>query len=118
MRVSEKRAWRRIFGLKREEVTEEWRKLHNDEVNDLYSSPNIVGVIKSRSMRWAGHVASIGGEASVYRVLKGKPEAKTPLGRPGRRCDNNIKMDLHTKWDVGVWTGWSWLRIVTAGGHL
>jgi len=72
----------------------EWRKLHNEELNDLYSSPNIVLVIKSRRMRWAGHVASMGERRGVYRVLVGKPEGKRPPGRPRRRWEENIKMDL------------------------
>ena len=76
---------RRIFGLRRDEVTGEWRGLHNEEINDLYSSPNTVRVIKSRRMRWAGHVARMGVERGVYRVLVGKPEVKRPLGRPRRR---------------------------------
>ena len=70
------------------------RRLHNEELNDLYSSPNIVRVIKSRRMRWAGHVARMGEERGVYRVLLGKPEGRTPLGRPRRRCVDNIRMDL------------------------
>jgi hypothetical protein len=72
--VFEKRVFRRIFGPKRYEVTGEWRKLHNDELNDVYSSPNIVRVIKSRRMRWAGHVARMGKRRGVYRVLVGKPK--------------------------------------------
>ena len=76
---------RRIFGPRRDEVTGEWRRLHNEELNDLYSSPNIVRVIKSRRMRWAGHVARMGEERGLYRVLVGKLEAKRPLGRPRRR---------------------------------
>jgi hypothetical protein len=75
----------RIFGPKRDEGTGEWRKLRNEELNDLYSSPNIVRVIKSRRMRWAGHVAPIGEGKGVYRVLVGKPEGRRPLGRPRRR---------------------------------
>ena len=78
----ENRALRRIFGLKTDEVTGEWRKLHNEELNDMYSSPNIVRVIKSRRMRWAGHVARVGKRRGVYRVLVGNPEEKRPLGRP------------------------------------
>ena len=85
---------RRIFGPRRDEVTGEWRRLHNEELNDLYCSLNIVRVIKSRGMRWAGHVARIGEEREVYRVLVGKPEGKRPLGRPRRRWVNNIRMDL------------------------
>jgi len=84
----------RIFGPKRDEVTGEWRKLHNEELNDLYCSPNIVRVIKLRRMRWAGHVARMGERRGIYRVLVGKPEEKRPLGRPGRRWEDNIKMDL------------------------
>ena len=73
--------------------TGEWRRLHNEELNDLYSSPNIVRVIKSIRMRWAGHVARMGEDRGVYRVLVGKPEGKRPLGRPRRRWVNNIRMD-------------------------
>ena len=86
---------RRIFGPMKDEVTGEWRRLHNEGLNDLYSSPNIVQVIKSRRMRWAGHVARMGEERGVYRVLVGKPEGKRPLGRPRRRRVDNIRMDLH-----------------------
>jgi len=85
---------RRIFGPRRDEVTGEWRRLHNEELNDLYSSPNIVRVIKSRRMRWAGHVARMGEERVVYRFLVGKPEGKRPLGRPRRRWVDNIRTDL------------------------
>jgi len=85
---------RRIFGPKRDEIRGEWRKLHKEELNDLYSSPNIVRVIKSRRMRWAGHVARMGEGRDVYRVLVGKPEGKRPLERPTRRWEDNIKMDL------------------------
>ena len=83
LRVSENRVLRRLFVAKRDKVTGEWRQLHNEEVNDLYSSPNILRVIKSRRMRWAGHVARMGEERGVYRVLVGKPEGKRPLGDPG-----------------------------------
>ena len=85
---------RRIFGPRRDEVTGEWRRLHNEELNDWYSSPNIVRVIKSRRMRWAEHVARMGEERGVYRVLVGKPEGKRPLGRPRRRWVDNIRTDL------------------------
>jgi len=85
---------RGIFGPRRDEVTGEWRRLHNEELNDLYSSPNIVKVIKSRRMRWAGHVARMGEERGVYRVFVGKPEGKRTLGRPRRRWVDNIRMDL------------------------
>jgi len=94
LRVFENRLLRRIFGSKRDEVTGDWRKLHKEELNDLYCSPNIVRVIKSRRMRWAGHVARMGERRGVYRVLVGKPEGKRPLGRPRRRWEDNIKMDL------------------------
>ena len=94
LRVFENRVLRRIFGPTRDEVTGEWRRLHNEELNDLYSSPNIVRVIKSRKMRWAGHVARMGKERGVYRVLVGKPEGKRPLGIPRRRRVDNIRMDL------------------------
>ena len=85
---------RRIFGHRRDEVKGEWRRLHNEELNDLYSSPNIVRVIKSRRMRCAGHVASMGEKRVVYRLLVGKPEGRRPLGRPRRRWVDNIRMDL------------------------
>ena len=81
-------------GPKRDEVTRTWRKLHNEELNDLYSSPSIVRVIKSRRIRWAVHVARMGERRDVYRVLVGKPEGKRPLGRPRRRWEDNIKMYL------------------------
>jgi len=85
LRVFENRVLRRVFGPKRDEVTGEWRKLHSEELNDLYSSPNIVRVIKSRRMRWAGHVALMGESRDIYRILVGKPEGKRLLGRPRHR---------------------------------
>ena len=94
LRVFENMVLSRIFGPRREEVTGDWRRLHNEELNDLYSSPNIVRVIKSRRMIWAGHVARMGEERGVYRVLVGKSEGKRPLGRPRRRREDNIRMDL------------------------
>ena len=101
LRVFENRVLRRIFGPKRDEVTGEWRKLHNEELNDLYSSPNIVRVIKSRRMRWAGHVARMGERRGV---LVGKLEGKRPLGDPG--VDGRIILRwIFRKWDVGEWTG-------------
>jgi len=111
---------RRIFGPRRHEVTGEWRRLHNEELNDLYFSPNIVRVIKSRRMRRAGHVARMGEWRGVYRVLVGKPEGKRPLGRPRRRWVDNIRMDLQ---EVGCvymdWIGLAqnrdrWRRLVSA----
>jgi len=85
---------RRIFGPRRDEVTGEWRRLHNEERNDLCYSPSIVRVIKSRKMRWAWHVACMGQERGVYRVLVGKLEGRRPLGRPRHRWVDNIRMDL------------------------
>jgi len=85
LRVFEDRVLRRVFGPKRDEVTGEWRKLHNEELNDLYSLPNILRVVKSRRMRWAGHVARMGEDRCVHKVLVGKAEGKRPLGRPRRR---------------------------------
>ena len=90
----ENKVLRRIFGPRRDKVTGDWRRLHNEEINVLYSSPNIMQVIKSRRMRWAGHVACMGEERGVYRVLVRKPEEKRPLGRPRRRWLDNITMDL------------------------
>jgi len=100
---------RRIFGPRSDEVTGEWRRLHNEELNGLYSSPKIVRVIKSRKMRWAGHVVRMGEERGVYRVLVGKPEGRRPLGRPRLRWVDNIRMDLH-KMGCGVRTGLGWPR--------
>jgi hypothetical protein len=93
LRVFENKVLRRIFGPRRDEVTGYWRRLRKEELNVLYSSPNMMRVIKSRRMRWAGHVARMG-ERGVYRVLVGKPEGKRPLGRPRRRWVDNIRMDL------------------------
>jgi hypothetical protein len=94
LRVFENRVLRREFGHKRDEVTGEWRKLHNEELNDLYCSPNIVRVVKPRRMKWAGHVASMAEGRGVHRVLVGKPEGKKPLGRPRHRWEDNIKIDF------------------------
>ena len=113
LRVFENRVLRRVFGPKRDEVTEEWRKLHNEELSDLYSLPNIMRVVKSRRMRWEGHVAHMGEGRGVHRVLVGKPEGKRPLGRPRRRWEKKIKMDLQ---EVGGICG-DWLRIGTGGGR-
>jgi hypothetical protein len=85
---------RKVIRPKRGEVTGEWRKLHNVELNNRYSLPNIMRLVKSRRMRWAGHVAHMGEERVVHRVLVGKPEGKRPMGRPRRRWENNIKMEV------------------------
>ena len=94
MRVFENMVLRRIFGPRRDEVTREWRRLHNEKLNDLSSSSNIVRVIKSRRMRWVGLLARMGEERGVYRVLVGKPEVRKQLRRPRRRWVDNIRMDL------------------------
>jgi hypothetical protein len=94
LRVFEIMVFRRIFGPRRDEVTGEWRRLHNMELNDFYSSPNIVQFIKSRRMRWAGHMVHMVEEREVYRVLVGKPAGRRPLGRPRRRWVDNIRMDF------------------------
>jgi len=94
---------RRVFGPKRDEVTGKLRKLHNEELRDLYPLPNIVRVVKSRRMRWAGHVARMGEGRGVHRVLVGKPEEKRLLGRPRRRWEDNIKIDLLEEGGVGDW---------------
>ena len=93
LKMFEKRVLRSIFGPKKDEVTGEWRKLHNKEQNDLFSL-SIVRVIKLRRIRWVGPVARMGERRGVYRVLVGKPERMRPLGRPRRRCEDNINMDL------------------------
>jgi hypothetical protein len=92
--VFENRVLRRIFAPKRDRVTGGWRKLHNEGLHNLYSSPSIIRIIKSRRMRWAGHLARMGEKRNVYRLLVGKPEGQRPLGRPRRRWIDNIKMDL------------------------
>jgi hypothetical protein len=94
LRLSKNRVLRSVFGPKRDEVTGEWKKLHNEELHILYSSPNIIRQIRSRRMRWAGHVAHMGEETKLYRVLKGKPEGNRPLGRPRSRWEDAIRMDL------------------------
>jgi hypothetical protein len=94
LRVFENRVLRRIFGQKRDEVTGEWRKLHNEKLRGLYSSPSIIRIIKSRRMRWAGHVARMGEKRNAYRSLVGKPEGKRPLGIPRRRWVDNIRLGL------------------------
>jgi hypothetical protein len=103
--VLENRVLRWIFGPKRDEVTGEWRRLHNEELYDLYSSSNIIRVIKARRMRWAGHVARMGEGVGAYRILVGRPEGRRPFGRPRCRWEDNIKMDLQ---EVG-WEGVNWI---------
>jgi len=105
LRVFENRVLRRVFGPKGQEVTGEWRKLHNEELNYLYSSSNIVRVIKLRRMRWAGHVAQMGERRGLCRVLVGKREGKGPLGRPRRKWQDNVKMDLQEV----LWRGMDWI---------
>jgi hypothetical protein len=94
LRVFENRVLRRIFVPRRDEVTDGWRKLFNEELHSLYSSPSIIRMIKSRRMGLAGHVARMGEKRNAYRILMGKPERKRPVGRPRRRCVDNIKIDL------------------------
>jgi hypothetical protein len=98
---------RRIFGPKRDEVTGEWRRLHNKELYALYSSPNIIRLIKSRRLRWAEHVARMGERSGAYRDLVGKPEGRRSLVRPRRRWEDNIEMDLR---EVG-WGGMDWINV-------
>jgi hypothetical protein len=103
--VFENRVLRRILGPKRDEVIGEWRKLHNEELHDLYSSPSIIRIIKSRWMRWAGHVARMGEKRNAYRLV-GMPEEKRPLGRPRRRWVDDIRLDLgELGWDDVDWIG-------------
>jgi hypothetical protein len=105
--VFENRVLRRIFGPKRDEVTGELRKLHNEELHNLYSSPNIIRQVKSRRIRWARHVARMGEERKVFKVLMGKPEGKRPLGRPRRRWEDGIRMDLR---EIGL-RGVDWIPL-------
>jgi hypothetical protein len=104
--VFENRVLRRIFGPKRVEVTVEWRKLHDEELRDLYSSPSIIRMIKSRRMRWAGHIARMREKRNASWLLVGKPERKRPLGRPRLRWVDNIRMDLgEMGWGDVDWIG-------------
>jgi len=105
--VFENKVLRTIFGPKRDDVTREGRKLYHEELNGVYCSPNIVRVIKTRRMRWAGHVACRGEGRGVCGVLVGKPEGKGPMGRPRRRWEDNIKMDLQ---EVGC-GGMDWIEV-------
>jgi hypothetical protein len=94
LRMFENRVLRRIFGPKTDEVTGKWRQLHSGELHKFFSSPDIIRQIKSRRMRWMGHVARMGEGRNLYRILVGKPEGRRPLGRPRRRCEDGIKVDL------------------------
>jgi hypothetical protein len=120
LRVFENRVLRRIFGPKRDGVTGGWRKLYNEELHNLYSSPRIIRIINSRRMRWAGEVARMGEKRNVYRLLVGKPEGKRLLGRPRRRWIDNIKMDLlEIGWGGEEWIGlaqdrYSWRALVNS----
>jgi len=107
LRVFENRVLKRIFGPKRDKVLGERRKLYNEELYDLYSSPNIFRVFKSRRMKWAGHVAHMGELRGMYRVFMGKPEGKRPLGRRRSRWEANTKMDLQ---EVG-YSGMGWIKL-------
>jgi hypothetical protein len=114
--VFEKRVLRRIFGQKRDRVTGEWRKLHNEKLCDLYSSPSIIRMIKSRRMRWAGHIARMGEKRNAHRLAAKKQKRKRPIGRPKHKRVGNIMMEI-TKNGV-IWTGLIWLWIETSGGLL
>jgi hypothetical protein len=105
--VFENRVLSRIFGPKRNEVTGEWTKLHNEELHDLYSSPSIIRIIKARRMKWAGHVARMGEKRNAYRLLVGKPEGRRPPGRPRRRWLDNVRMDLVE----GGWGDVNWIGL-------
>jgi hypothetical protein len=107
LRVFENRVLRILFGPERDEVTRKWRKLHNEEPHIIYSSPNIIRQIKSRRMRLAGHMAHMGEHRNVYKVLMGKPEGKRPLGRPRRRWEDGIRMDLR---EIG-WGSVEWMQL-------
>jgi hypothetical protein len=113
LRVYDNRGLRRIFGPKRDEVTGECGKLHNEVLNDLYTSLNIVRVIKSTRMRWSGHIARMGDRKGVHRVSVGKPEGKRPFGRPRRKMEDNNKMDLQ---EVGC-GGTDWIELTRDRGR-
>jgi hypothetical protein len=118
--VFENTVLRRIFGPKRDEVTGEWRKLHNEELHNFYSFPNIIRQIKSRRMRSAGHAARMGQDTKLYKIWVGRPERKRPPRRPRRKWQDGIEMNLRgIGWGGGgLWSGFSWLMIETGGGLL
>jgi hypothetical protein len=124
LRVFENRVLRRIFGPKRDEVTGGWRKLHNEALHGLYSSPSIVRVIKARRMRCAGYVARMGEVRGAYNILVGRPEGRRPLGRPRRKWEDNIKMDLReTGFGDVDWIHWAqdrdrWRALVNTAMNL
>jgi hypothetical protein len=106
LRAFENRMLKRIFGLKRDEVTGEWRKLHNKELHDLYSSPSVIRIRKSRRMRWAGHVARMGEKRNAYTLLVGKPERNRTIGRLRRRWVDKIRRNLvEVGWGDVDWNG-------------
>jgi hypothetical protein len=111
--VFENRVLRRTFGPRRDDVTGDWRKLHNEELHNLYSSPNIIRMMKSRRMRWAGHVGRMGETRNAYRILVRKPEGNRPLGRPRRRGVDNIKMNLRV---IG-WECMDWIELAQNSEH-
>jgi len=117
LRMFENRVLRKMFGSKKDKVTGEWRKLHNEELNNLYSSPNIIRVIKSGSMRWEGLVDRMGESRSLYRILVGTYERKKPLGRPMHRGEYKVIINLQEV-DGEAWTRLMWLRTGTGGGIL
>ena len=117
LRLFENRVLRRVFWPKRDEVTGEWRKLHIEELNDLYSSPNIIRLIKSRRIRWAGHVARMGESTDYTGLWWGNVKERDHLGDPGVNGRIILRW-IFRKWDVGLWNGSSWLRIGKGGGHL
>jgi len=116
LRLFENRMPWRLFGPKKYEITEEWRKLHSEELNDVYLTSSIVRVIKSRRMRWAGYVARMGGGEALTVFWWGNLVERDHLGDPG--LDGRIIFWIFRKWYVDVWIGSSWLRIRTGGGHL
>jgi len=116
LRVFENMVLRRIFGPRSDEVMREWRRLHNEELNDLYSSPNIVRVIKSRRMRWAGHVAGMVEERGCIESWWGNRREGDQWGELG--VDGRILGWISRRWDVGIWTGLDWPRIERVGGRL